>query len=120
MSQNLTKTTGKFIKGQSGNPGGRPKGAKNKTTLLREAMQDKTDRMLSRAAGDVLQVVIRAAKKGDMAAAKMLLDRIIPVQKASDGTGSQPVKGITIEIRNLTAAPTEKVIEGTAVTIEDM
>ena len=107
----------KFQKGMSGNPKGRPKGSKNKSTILREAMETKTDRMLSREVPKVLKVVIAAAIKGDMSAAKMILDRAVPVIKAGDGGDGLPVGGIHVSITNLTApgAKTETVIEGEVV-----
>jgi hypothetical protein len=106
--------TTKFKKGMSGNPRGRPKGSKNKSTILREAMESKTDRMLSREVPKVLKVVIDAAIKGDMSAAKMILDRAVPVIKAGDGNESALGGGINITIKNLTAdhGKTETVIEG--------
>jgi hypothetical protein len=112
MSSKVTTT--KFTKGMSGNPKGRPKGSKNKSTVLREAMENKTDRMLSREVPKVLQVVIAAAIKGDMSAAKMILDRAVPVKKAGDGSDMAAAGGINITIKNLTAdhGQTETVIEG--------
>ena len=95
--------TTKFKKGISGNPGGRPKGSKNKSTVLREAMLNKTDRMLSREVPAVLNVVLNAAKNGDMAAAKMILDRAVPVKKAGADDDGIPQGGIHISISNLTA-----------------
>ena len=110
MSNNKSVT--QFQKGKSGNPLGRPKGSKNKSTILREAMLTKTDRMLSREVPKVLDVVIKAAVAGDMAAAKMILDRAVPVRKAGDGAESAPLTGINITIKNLTAGNHETVIEG--------
>jgi hypothetical protein len=50
-----------FRKGQSGNPSGKPKGTRNRTTVLAEKlMQDD--------AADIVQVVLAAAKGGDMTA----------------------------------------------------
>ena len=107
----------KFQKGMSGNPRGRPKGSKNKSTILREAMENKTDRMLSREVPKVLKGVIAAAIKGDMSAAKMILDRAVPVIKAGDGNDSAIAGGINITIKNLTSdhGRVETVIEGEVV-----
>ena len=62
----------KFKAGQSGNPQGRPKD-KTPATILRKAIADDMPA--------VLAVIIQQAKDGDMAAAKLLLDRICPALK---------------------------------------
>jgi hypothetical protein len=60
-----------FQPGQSGNPAGRPKGCRNKATQAVLALMD--------GAGEqIVQAVIRAALAGDLAAAKMVLDRLAP------------------------------------------
>src|SRR6516165_1923238 len=63
-----------FQKGQSGNPAGRPPGARGKATLFAEALS----------AGDAQEIVrtaIDKAKEGDMAAVRLCLDRIAPRPK---------------------------------------
>lgn len=63
------KTTWK--KGQSGNPAGRPRGARNKATLLVLGLME-------RDAEEIAQAVITAARTGDLAAAKLVLERLAP------------------------------------------
>ena len=63
-----------FQPGQSGNPAGRPKGARNKTTLAVEALLDGEAEAISRKA-------IAMAKGGDMAAIRLCMDRIVPPRK---------------------------------------
>ena len=63
-----------FKAGQSGNPEGRPKGARNKTTLAIEALLDGEAEELTRK-------VIEKAREGDMTALKLCLDRLAPVRK---------------------------------------
>jgi Family of unknown function (DUF5681) len=63
-----------FEKGRSGNPAGKPKGARHKTTLLAEKlMQDDAEA--------VVKVVVEAAKGGDITAARLVLDRIAPARR---------------------------------------
>jgi len=60
-----------FQPGQSGNPAGRPKGARGKATLLAERMFEGESEAIIRAAIDL-------AKEGDTAAVRLCLDRIAP------------------------------------------
>jgi hypothetical protein len=63
---------GKFAPGNS--LGGKPKGARNRTTLAVEALMEGE-------AEGITRVCIDAARKGDMTAAKIVLDRVAPVRK---------------------------------------
>lgn len=63
---------------------GRPKGSKNKTTIFKEVMQNGFERELRKNFKGVLRAVIDKAKGGDMAAAKLLLDRVVPTSRAVD------------------------------------
>jgi hypothetical protein len=68
------KQGGRFPRGQSGNPSGKPKGARHKTTMLAE-------KLMRDDAAQIVRGVIDAAKGGDMTAAKIILDRIAPLRK---------------------------------------
>ena len=59
--------------------GGRPPGAKNKTTLFKEAMREGFEELLERDGKKVFKAVVDKALDGDMTAAKLILDRIVPV-----------------------------------------
>ncbi len=72
----------KFIKGQSGNPKGRPAG-QTPGAKLRKAIEAHSD--------DILNAVIEAATNGDMSACKMLLDRFCPSLKPISQMVSVPV-----------------------------
>ncbi|GJE59098.1 DUF5681 domain-containing protein [Methylobacterium trifolii] len=65
---------GTFQKGQSGNPAGRPKGARHKTTLAVEALLEGEAEALTRKAIDL-------ALEGDGPALRLCLDRLCPPRK---------------------------------------
>jgi len=60
-----------FQKGQSGNPSGRPPGARNKATIMAEMLLQGEAEALAR-------VAIERAKAGDIRALRMCLDRLAP------------------------------------------
>jgi len=57
----------------AGNPG-RPKGSRNKTTVLAE-------RLLHADIEGIVSAVVEAAKGGDMTAARIILDRLVPIRR---------------------------------------
>ncbi len=63
-----------FVKGQSGNPKGKPRGIRHATTQISYALME----------GDleaVLATVIERAKGGDMTACRMIVDKVLPNTK---------------------------------------
>lgn len=81
---------GRFVKGQSGNPGGRKHG-QNHATKIAERIR-LAEAMIEGQLESVIGSVVQKALDGDMVAAKILLDRIISsgeeqagyVQRAKD------------------------------------
>ena len=71
----MAKNSKSFTKGQSGNPGGKPKGTRNKTTLAMEALLDGEGETITRK-------VIEKAKEGDMVAIRLCLERTISAVKS--------------------------------------
>ena len=63
-----------FESGQSGNPNGRPAGARNKSALAIEAL-------LYGDAEAITKKVVELAKTGDMAAIRLCMDRLCPPRK---------------------------------------
>ncbi len=68
------KKSARWAPGQSGNPGGRPRGARHRSTVLLE-------RLMERDAEGVVAAVITRALAGDVAAAKLILDRLAPAPR---------------------------------------
>ena len=85
MAENTAgKQRGKpFPKGRSGNPRGKPKGARHKTTLLAE-------KLMQNDAENIVNAVLMAARAGDMTAARIVLDRIAPTRRDNPVTFALP------------------------------
>jgi len=98
---------------QNLNRSGREKGSKNKSTLLREALKNDFEEQLKKDFIHVVKAVIDKAKDGDMTAAKLLLDRAVPI---SDGNKKQTIPlgegGLVINIEKLISQPPTQLIEG--------
>jgi hypothetical protein len=77
-----------FRPGQSGNPAGRKPGA-TPATKLRKAIAD--------AMPEILAQLVEQAKAGDVAAAKVLIDRVCPPLKPQALPVSLPVNGSLTE-----------------------
>jgi Family of unknown function (DUF5681) len=65
---------GRFKPGESGNPGGRPKGSRNKVTLA-------VERILEGQAEALTQKVIERGLAGDAIALRLALDRLCPPRR---------------------------------------
>lgn len=66
--------TGKFKPGQTGNPKGRPKGARNKATLLAEAMLiARTEKIMS--------MWLDMAESGHQGYTRDAVNRLLPIQR---------------------------------------
>jgi len=70
LQQQYRDRRGRFIRGRSGNPAGRPPGLRNRATLAAEQMLDGEAERLTRLALDL-------AHEGDKTALRLCLDRII-------------------------------------------
>ena len=65
------KNPAAFKPGQSGNPKGKPKGARNHATRLVLSLMEN-------GAKEITETIIDAAKGGDLAAARLVLERLAP------------------------------------------
>lgn len=70
----VQKQKGRFKSGQSGNPAGRPKGARHKSTMAALALLEGEAQALTRKA-------IEEALGGNMVALKLCLERLVPAAK---------------------------------------
>lgn len=72
----------KFKKGQSGNPDGKPKGAKDKRTEYRKLLEPHAEALIQKA--------VSLALKGDSTALKLCLDRLVSAVKPV----SEPLRAV--------------------------
>jgi hypothetical protein len=63
-----------FARGQSGNPAGKPRGARNKVTVAIESLMGQYGQQ-------VAARVVKRACDGDMVAARLVLERIAPLRR---------------------------------------
>jgi len=77
MASDERVSTTRFKPGQSGNPAGRPKGARNRTTVMCEEL-------LGADAGAIMRRLVQRAKKGDGVALRLAVERLVPVRASRD------------------------------------
>ena len=88
---------GHWLPGASGNPAGRPSGSGHVARLRAELAQELPG---------ILESLIRQAKGGDVAAIRVILDRVIPPLRAVDAPLSLelPEGGFTTQGRSIVAS----------------
>jgi hypothetical protein len=101
---------GKFPKGVSGNPSGRPKGKRNELTEIKQDLEIAVRKSLSAAKiTRIVEKLVELAEDGNVKAAKLILDKVISNAKDVDDVDNAGVGGITIRIENHTFSNLKKV-----------
>jgi len=67
------QVSGKFQKGQSGNPKGKIKGTKNRATIAAEQLLQDLD--------NICRKLVEESLSGNMQAIKLVLDRVMPSRR---------------------------------------
>ena len=94
-----------FQKGQSGNPAGKPKGARHRTTLA-------VDALLEGEAETITRKAIELAKEGDTVALRLCLDRLSPARKDRPVAFALPAIESTADVVKASAALLQAVASG--------
>ena len=94
-----------FEPGQSGNPAGKARGTRNRTTVALEAiLQDEAESITRKA--------IELAQAGDTVALRLCMDRLIPVRKDRPITFTLPEIETAADLTKATRALLEGVANG--------
>lgn len=123
--QQITRTNlGRFVKGVSGNPKGKPKGAKSRTTLLRLAIEEMMLRETSGSMPEIVAKALEMAKEGNTAVIKLLLGDVLKAARIQDRPEDDEDKTkttIKVTINNYAGPKAAKPapIEGDFVSVED-
>ena len=94
-----------FAPGQSGNPSGRPRGSRNRSTQALQAILDGESEALTRRA-------IEMALDGDTVAMRMCLDRLMPLRKDRPITFTLPEIDTATDLTKATRALMQGVADG--------
>ncbi|MFT7229062.1 MAG: hypothetical protein ACI8PW_001652 [Methylophilaceae bacterium] len=119
-----------FVKGQSGNPSGRPKGARNWATVMHAALEEKvtitennSQRKVSKLEVATMQLVNKAAA-GDQNSIRLLLQLVPGIEAIINSTGAtslsneQDQKVLAEMLQRLEAPATEVIKADNAVNAE--
>src|ERR1700726_1569378 len=97
--------TGRFQKGMSGNPSGKPKGTRARVTQLAEKLLD-DDR------DAIVRAVIAAAKGGDPTAMRLCVERLVPLRKGRPVVFDLPAIETAADVANALGAIAGAMAEG--------
>jgi len=103
---------GKFAKGVSGNPAGKPKGSKARTTIIKQAMEEALTRDAAANFNEIVDQAISMAKAGDKDMIKFVLGDVLKEARRmeSDEEESKKIGAIQITFSPYTG-PNNNAIE---------
>jgi hypothetical protein len=101
----LNLQDGRFKKGQSGNPKGKPKGTRNRTTLIAQ-------NLLEGQAEALVEKMVRLALDGDLTCLRVCIERLVPPKREELIDMDLPEIGVAADIPKIFSALTARLREG--------
>lgn len=98
---------GQFIEGTSGNPLGRPKGSKNRITLLKMQSEEAWRERNSQRLDLLLDMILQDALDGDKGARKMIFDAIVSKANVQEDKAAGQKQTITVHRMEVKQTPKE-------------
>jgi len=92
----LRNIEGQWVEGASGNPKGRPKGSKNKITLLKMATEQAWRERNQNRLDTVLDMILQDALDGVPAARKMIFEAIVSKANVQEDKAAGQKQEITV------------------------
>lgn len=87
---------GQFVEGVSGNPAGRPKGSKNRITVLKMATEESWRERNAQRLEVLLDMILQDALDGDRSARKMIFDALVSKANIAEDKGAGAKQTITV------------------------
>jgi hypothetical protein len=106
--------SGRFVPGKSGNPKGRPLGAKNRIVKAKQDLEVllREDILKPDDIREVWEAMVQEAKDGNVSAGKLILDKVVSQANSSEDV-EKAGGGFTVVVKNLSLQGSEaEVIEG--------
>ena len=109
--QVLRNVEGQFLKGQSGNPAGKPPGARNRATIVAEQLFDN-------ASGEVSKEALAQALNGNSAVLRLIVTRLIGPRRHRESGFAMPLLQSAADVAPAIAAIAAAAAEGAISTAE--
>lgn len=94
VSQVTRTSLGTFVKGVSGNPAGRPVGAKSRSTHIRAALEEALLRGVTEDFQAIVDQAIQMAKNGNEAMIRLLLGDLLKSARGADSDEDDPLRNV--------------------------
>lgn len=112
MGKLVRGKNGRFVKGKSGNPLGRPKGSKNVITLQKLLVEEAFRANNAEGIGLVLEKILAQALEGDKNSQKLVWDSAVSRQDVKEDKSAGVKQQITVHTLNVGQDKPKPIIEG--------